>query len=73
MLPATIPAIAAAGPKAELDRDRVRLLDRDSGDAAGDGTVALALLTSSEMGVPGSESSLERDPLRDLGSSSSGC
>lgn len=36
-LPATTPAMAAAGPNAELDRERVRLLDRESGVPGGCG------------------------------------
>lgn len=65
ILPATTPAMAAAGPNAELDRDRVRRRDRESGLAGGGG-----VMLPSPFGVPGIEFSRERDPLRDLGSSS---
>lgn len=71
-LPATIPAIAAAGPKAELERERVRFLERDSG-VAGGGEAAADGGASSLTGVAGAESSLEREPLRDLGRRVSGC
>jgi L-alanine-DL-glutamate epimerase-like enolase superfamily enzyme len=60
--------MAAAGPKAELERDRVRFRERDSG-VAGWGEVP----PFSPTGVEGIEFSLDRDPLRDLGRSSWGC
>lgn len=71
ILPAITPAIAAAGPKAELERERVRWRVRDSG-VAGCGEPE----SSSGIGVLGIEFSRDREPLRDpgkLGSSSSGC
>lgn len=61
--------MAAAGPKAELERERVRFLERDSG-VAGGGDVVLPL---SPMGVRGVSASLDREPLRDRGRSVSGC
>lgn len=71
ILPAITPAIAAAGPKAELDRERVLWRDRDSG-VAGCGEPE----SFSGTGVLGTEFSCDREPLRDLGnvgSSSWGC
>lgn len=68
ILPATTPAIAAAGPKAEFDRERVRCRDRESG-VAGCGEAE----PLSPTGVPGLDSSRDREPLRDLGRSSWGC
>lgn len=70
MLPAITPAIAAAGPKAELDSERVRWRARDSGVAGGCGDDPSSF---SGTGVPGTESSRDRELLRDrgkLGSSS---
>src|SRR5699024_10217315 len=68
ILPATTPAMAAAGPNTEFER--VRRRDRDSG-VAGDGDGELEPLSGT--GVPGIEFSRVREPLRDLASNSWGC
>src|SRR3954463_11239535 len=70
ILPATIPAMAAAGPKVEFDRERVLRLERDSGVRGCGVGLSLSL---SPFGVGGEEESLEREPLRDRGSKSCGC
>lgn len=70
ILPATTPAIAAAGLNIEFERDRVRFLDRDSGVA---GSGGLPSVLSPPTGVPGTEFSRDLEPLRDRGRNSSGC
>ena len=64
MLPATTPAMAAAGPKAELDSERVRWRARDSGVAGFCGDDPSSF---SGTGVLGAESSRNRELLRDRG------
>lgn len=79
MLPATMPAMAAAGPKADVDRERpTRCLveeRRDSG-VVGALWLAVSLPPRSPSGVRGIElvRDRERDPLLDAGRRySTGC
>lgn len=78
-LPATIPAIAAAGPNAEFDRDLGDLRDADLRDSGVGGSWLLPVSPSpcSPEGVGGSElvRDLDRDePLLDRGKKvSTGC
>lgn len=74
-LPATIPAIAAAGPNAEFDRDLPKRLEverRESGVGGAPAAPPYSLPSCSPAGVCGIE--LAREALRDRGRSvSTGC
>ena len=75
ILPATIPAIAAAGPKAEFERDRPlrRVIDRRDSGVGGARLPPSCSLVRSPVGVPGIELARDLEALLERGRKSRGC